>query len=214
MELRNNRVLSFILIAIGIIVVIWFVSHTFGGGKTSSVFSGKSDSSSSANLVPWDYRIEEKTVGDLINGDMTLLPDNQLLPNDNNYATGDKVWTMSYMNAEMKTDSAGRTDVVLSAWTPIKSYKSKAEADTDLGSLKELVETNVDLVGVYKTEDNGNFRDFAVLTLPSGNDMKQPISEERYTNFKSKKQVKVTLETVHNYENYDDTMAKFRGWKE
>lgn len=215
MGLRNKRILAFFLIAIGIIVVIWLIGHILGNGKTSSAFSGKSTSSSSSkNVVPWDYRIEEKTVGDLINGDMTLLPDNQILANDDNYATGDKVWTMSYMNAEMKTDSAGRTDVVLSAWTPIKSYKSKAAADTDLGSLKELIETDVDLVGVYKTEDNGKFRQFAVITLPSGNDMKQPISEERYTHFKSKKKVKVTLETIHNYENYDDTMAKFRGWKE
>jgi hypothetical protein len=213
-ELKNNRIIGFLFIAVGIIVVIWLIGHTFGG-KTSSVFSGKSTSSSSSkNVVPWDYRIEEKTVGDLINGDMTLLPDNQMLANDDNYATGDKVWTISYMNAEMKTDSAGRTDVVLSAWAPIKSYKSKAAADTDLTSLKELVETDVDLVGVYKTEDSGKFREFAVITLPSGNDMKQPISEERYANFKSKKKVKVTLETVHNYENYDDTMAKFRGWKE
>jgi hypothetical protein len=213
-ELRNKRLIGFLLIAVGIIVVIWLIGQAFGG-KTPTVLSGNNEaSSSSKNVVPWDYRIEEKTVGDLINGDMTLLPDNQLLPNDDNYATGDKVWTISYMNAEMKTDSAGRTNVVLSAWTPIKSYKSKALADTDLASLKELVDTEVDLVGVYKTEDKGKFRDFAVITLPSGNDMKQPISEERYTNFKSKKKVKVTLETVHNYENYDDTMAKFRGWKE
>jgi hypothetical protein len=212
--LRNNRIIGFLVIAVGIIVVIWLIGHTFGGNK-ASVFSGKeSSSSSSQNVVPWDYRIEEKTVGDLINGDMTLLPDNQLLANDDNYATGDKVWTISYMSAQMKTDSAGRTDVVLSAWTPIKSYKSKAAADTDLASLKELVETDVNLVGVYKTEDQGKFREYAVITLPSGNDMKQPISEERYTNFKSKKKVKVTLETVHNYANYDDTMAKFRGWKE
>jgi hypothetical protein len=211
--LRINRVIGFLLVAVGIVVVIWLIGNAVGG--KSSVFGGKSASSSSTkNVVPWDYRIEEKTVGDLINGDMTLLPDNQLLANDDNYATGDKVWTISYMNAEMKTDSAGRTDVVLSAWTPIKSFKSKAAADTDLASLKELVETEVNLVGVYKTEDKGKFREFAVITLPSGNDMKQPISEERYTNFKSKKQVKVTLETVHNYENYDDTMAKFRGWKE
>jgi hypothetical protein len=212
--LRNNRVIGFLIIAVGIIVVIWLIGHTFGGKKSSVLTGNNGSSSSSKNVVPWDYRIEEKTVGDLINGDMTLLPDNQLLANDDNYATGDKVWTISYMNAEMKTDSGGRTNVVLSAWTPIKSFKNKAAADTDLASLKELVETEVDLVGVYKTEDNGKFRDFAVITLPSGNDMKQPISEERYTKFKDKKKVKVTLETVHNYENYDDTMAKFRGWNE
>lgn len=206
----NKRIVSFLLIAVGIIVVIWLISSAFGG-KTSSLFGGKS---SAASVVPWDYRVEEKTVGDLLKGDMTLLPDNQLLANDDNYATGDKVWTISYMTAEMKTDSENQTNVVLSAWTPIKSYKSKASADTDLASLKELVETEVNLVGVYKTEDKGKFRDFAVITLPSGNDMKQPISEERYINFKTKKKVKVTLEMVHNYENYDDTMAKFRGWKE
>jgi hypothetical protein len=213
--LRNNRLIGFLLIGAGIIFVIWLVGHTFGGGKSSALTTKNNPPSSSAkNVVPWDYRIEEKVVGDLINGDMTLLPDNQLLANDDNYATGDKVWTLSYMNAEMKTDSGGRTDVVLSSWQPIKSFKTKSAAETDLTNLKEQVVTEVDLVGVYKTEDQGKFREFAVITLPSGNDMKQPISEERYTKFKSKKKVKVTLEQVHNYENFDDTMAKFRGWNE
>jgi hypothetical protein len=211
--MKNNRVIGFLFIAVGIIFVIWLVGQMFDG-KSSAFSKENQTSSSSQNVVPWDYRMEEKTVGDLINGDMTLLPDNQLLANDDNYATGDKVWTISYMNAEMKTDSQGRTDVVLSPWKPIKSYKSEALAAADLANLKEQVETEVDLVGVYKTEDNGKFRDFAVITLPSGNDMKQPISEERYTKFKTMKQVRVTLEQVHNYENYDDTMAKFRGWNE
>jgi hypothetical protein len=200
---------------VGIIFVIWLVGNMFSGEKSSVLTSKNNPSTSSTkNVVPWDYRIEEKVVGDLINGDMTLLPDNQLLANDDNYATGDKIWTLSYMNAEMKTDSGGRADVVLSSWQPIKSYKTKSAAETDLANLKEQVVTEVDLVGVYKTEDKGKFREFAVITLPSGNDMKQPISEERYTNFKSKKKVKVTLEQVHNYENFDDTMAKFRGWNE
>jgi hypothetical protein len=213
--LRNNRWIGFLLIGVGIIFVIWLVGHMFGGEKSSVLTTKNNPSAVSAkNVVPWDYRVEEKVVGDLINGDMTLLPDNQLLPNDDNYATGDKVWTLSYMNAEMKTDSGGRTDVVLSSWQPIKSFKSKSAAETDLANLKEQVVTEVDLVGVYKTEDQGKFREFAVITLPSGNDMKQPISEERYTKFKSKKKVKVTLEQVHNYENFDDTMAKFRGWNE
>lgn len=212
----NNRILKFFMMTIGVIVALAMIG---GCGESSKVFSKTnnsktSSSSATGNFVPWDYRIEEKTVGDLINGDMTLLPDNQLLANDENYATGDKVWTMSYMNAEMKTDSAGRADVVLSSWTPIKSYKTKAAADADIANLKVLVDTSVDLVGVYKTEASGKFREFAVITLPSGNDMKQPISEERYTKFKSKKTVKVTLETVHDYEDYDNTMAKFRGWKE
>jgi hypothetical protein len=211
--MKNNRVIGFLFIAVGIIFVIWLVGHMFDG-KSSAFNKDNKTSSSSQNVVPWDYRMEEKVVGDLINGDMTLLPDNQLLANDDNYATGDKVWTISYMNAEMKTDSKGRTDVVLSPWKPIKSYKSKDLASADLANLKEQVETEVDLVGVYKTEDNGKFREYAVITLPSGNDMKQPISEERYLKFKTKKKVRVTLEQVHNYENFDDTMAKFRGWNE
>ncbi|WP_227013516.1 hypothetical protein [Paenibacillus psychroresistens] len=214
--MRINRALKFFLIAIGIMVVIGLIGGCAESSKALSTKNNTKTNSASTpgNFVPWDYRVEEKTVGDLIGVDMTLLPDNQLLANDENYATGDKVWTMSYMNAEMKTDSAGRADVVLSTWTPIKSYKTKAAADADLENLKVLVDTSVDLVGVYKTESSGKFREFAVITLPSGNEMKQPISEERYIKFKDKKTVKVTLETVHDYENYDETMAKFRGWKE
>ncbi|MDB5052589.1 MAG: hypothetical protein JWM44_639 [Bacilli bacterium] len=182
--------------------------------STSSSSSSGQTSNSNQTVVPWDYKIEEKSVGDLINGDMTILPDNQLLANDDNYATGDKIWTLSYMYAEMNADKSGKTNVVLSPWKPIKSYKTKDAADKDLLNLKDQIDTQVDLVGVYKTEDNGKFREFAVITLPTGNDIKQPISEERYASFKSKKKVKVSLEEVHNYENYDDTMAKFRGWGE
>jgi hypothetical protein len=214
---------SLLVIGASILLIVWLISSIFHQPKPT-VFSGSTVKSSSATTtksaisgqttVPWDYRVEEKTVGDLINGDMTLLPDNQLLANDDNYATGDKVWTLSYMYANMKTDSAGRTSADLSPWKPIKSYKSKDLADKDLSNLKDQIQTEVDLIGVYKTEDNGKFREFAVITLPSGNDIKQPISEERYASFKTKQKVKVTLEEVHNYENYDDTMAKFRGWNE
>jgi hypothetical protein len=214
---------SLLVIGASILLIIWLISSIFNKPKPT-VFSGSAVKSSSASTinnaksdqtsVPWDYRIEEKTVGDLINGDMSLLPDNQLLANDDNYATGDKVWTLSYMYANMKTDTAGRTSADLSSWTPIKSYKTKELADKDLSNLKDQIQTEVDLIGVYKTEENGKFREFAVITLPSGNDIKQPISEERYNSFKSKKKVKVTLEEVHNYENYDNAMSKFRGWNE
>jgi hypothetical protein len=214
---------SLLVIGASILLIVWLISSFFNK-PNPTVFSGSTVKSSSATTsnntnsnqttVPWDYRVEEKTVGDLINGDMTLLPDDQLLANDDNYATGDKIWTLSYMSANMKTDSAGRTSADLSPWTPIKSYKTKDLADKDLSNLKDQIETEVDLIGVYKTEENGKFREFAVITLPSGNDIKQPVSEERYNSFKSKKKVKVTLEEVHNYENYDNTMAKFRGWNE
>ena len=164
--------------------------------------------------VPWDYKIDEHTVGDLINGDMALLPDNQLLPNDDNYATDDKIMTLSYMNATMSTDSSGQTKITLSPWKLIKSYKLKETAEKDLMNLKTQIETEVDLIGVYKTEKNGKFRHFAVISLPTGNDIKQPVSEERYNLFKDKKKVKVTLEEVHSFEDYDQTMAKFRRWNE
>src|SRR4051812_32959125 len=73
-----------------------------------SVFHTDSSSSMSTTAadsarVPWDYKIIKGTVGDLIGGDMTVLPDNQLLPNDGNYATGQSVWTLQYMYAEMTT---------------------------------------------------------------------------------------------------------------
>jgi hypothetical protein len=222
--MRQNRFTSVLIIGAVIILVVWLIgnmSHSKTNAfdrasvkSTSSSSSSGQTSNSNQTVVPWDYKIEEKSVGDLINGDMTILPDNQLLANDDNYATGDKIWTLSYMYAEMNADKSGKTNVVLSPWKPIKSYKTKDAADKDLLNLKDQIDTQVDLVGVYKTEDNGKFREFAVITLPTGNDIKQPISEERYASFKSKKKVKVTLEEVHNYENYDDTMAKFRGWGE
>src|SRR5690348_6519345 len=99
-----------------ILLIVWILSSM--SGTRSGVFDraadGSTSSSSNQNVVPWDYKVEEKTVGDLVNGDMTISPDNQLLPNDNNYATGDKVWTLSYMYANMSTDSGGRTNVSLS----------------------------------------------------------------------------------------------------
>jgi hypothetical protein len=174
--------------------------------------SGSVQSSANEQVVPWDYKVEQKKVGDLINGDMTLLPDNQLVSNDDNYATGDSVWVLQAMNAVMKTQADGKEDVTLTVWKPLKTYRQESDAKADLAKLKESVQTDVDLVGVYKTELAGKFRDFAVITLPSGQTIKQPIDETRYQDFKSKKQVKAALEVVHDFNDYDQAFPKFRGW--
>ncbi|MUT68703.1 hypothetical protein [Paenibacillus sp. NEAU-GSW1] len=164
------------------------------------------------NSLPWDYRIVEASVGDLIGSDMTIVPDNELLPNDENYATGDKVWTLQYMEAIMGTTSKGSNSVTLTEWKTIKSFKNKKDADADLAELKVNVTTEVDLVGAYRTDYKGNTRYFGIITLPSGHDIKQPIDAKRYKSFKSAKTVKVKLEEVHDYTNYEKAFAKFRGW--
>lgn len=167
---------------------------------------------SEVSTVPWDYKLEEAKVGDLIGSDMTILPNNQLLPNDDNYATGDKIWVLSYMSADMQKRSDGKNDIHLSAWAPIKSYRSQDAAQKDLDNLKLQIRTEVSLIGVYKTEYQGKYREFALLTLPSGHTIKQPVTEERYNSLKDKKQVKVLLEEVHDFADYDLAMSKFRGW--
>jgi len=184
------------------------------GEERPSVFSTASTSASVAGTerIPWDYRIVEGTVGDLIGSDMTILPDNALLPNDGNYATGDKIWTLQYMTADMRTNENGNSEIQLSSWTAIKSYKNQAQANADLANLKVSLETSVPLVGVYKTEYQGKTRNFAVLTLPSGNQIKQPIDDERYNKLKSAQKVMIKVEEVHDYSDYDMAYAKFRGW--
>ncbi|WP_027094557.1 hypothetical protein [Cohnella thermotolerans] len=171
-----------------------------------------SDNTAQPQTVPWDYRIVEGTVGDLINGDMTLLPDNALLPNDDNYATGDKVWVLQYMGAIMDTDANNRANITLTSWKPIKSFRKKEAAEADIAKLKLSLKAEIDLVGVYKTTYQGETRDFAVMTLPSGQTVKQPIDEARYAKLKPLKKVSVLLEEVHDYSNYDLAYAKFRGW--
>ncbi|MCM3293067.1 signal peptide protein [Paenibacillus sp. MER 180] len=172
------------------------------------------DNSIDTATVPWDYKIESAKVGDIIGGDMTILPDNQLLPNDNNYATGDQVWTLKYMTANMLPINEKGNDINLSSWEPIKSYSSKEAAERDLMELKLNLKAEVELVGVYKTEYQGKHRQFAVITLPSGHTVKQPIDDVRYQKFKNKKKVNVLLEEVHDFVDYDLAMAKFRGWAE
>lgn len=68
------------------------------------------------------------------------------------------------------------------------------------------------MVGVYKTEYKGKTRNFAVLELPTGNRIKQPIDDERYTALKQAKTASVVLEEVHDFADYDLAYAKFRGW--
>ncbi|AIQ77038.1 signal peptide protein [Paenibacillus odorifer] len=178
-----------------------------------SVFdSGTAETSDSVARVPWDYRVVESTVGDLIGSDMTVLPDNELLPNDENYATGDKIWTLQFMDAELITDADQRNEVRLSSWTTIKSYPDEKTAVEDLTNLKVSVTTDVDLVGVYKTKYNEKTRNFAVLELPSGNRIKQPIDDERYAALEKEKTASVVLEEVHDFADYDSAYAKFRGW--
>lgn len=180
----------------------------------SSVFSTTQNTQvgNSASRVPWDYRITESTVGDLIGSDMTLLPDNQLIANDNNYATGDKVWVLQFMDAELTTDNNQKNEVKLSAWNALKTYPDEATAQKDLSNLKISVTTDVPLVGVYKTEYKGNTRDFAVIELPTGNRVKQPIDDARYKSLEHEKTASVVLEEVHDFADYEMAFAKFRGW--
>jgi hypothetical protein len=182
--------------------------------NTQSVLSTDTSSStvSDVSQVPWDYKIVEGTVGDLIGSDMTILPDNTLMPNDNNYATGDKVWSLQFMDAEISRDAQKRNEIRLSAWRVIKTYKDEKSAVSDMDNLKLLLTTEVDLVGVYKTDFKGETRNFAVVELPTGNRMKQPIDEKRYEEFSKKKTVNVYLEEVHDFADYDLAYAKFRGW--
>ncbi|WP_379138945.1 signal peptide protein [Paenibacillus sp. sgz500958] len=178
-----------------------------------SVFtSPAAETTDSVAKVPWDYRVVEGTVGDLIGSDMTLLPDNELLPNDGNYATGDKVWALQFMDAELTTDENGRNDIRLSAWTTLKSYADQDTAAKDLTNLKVSVTTDVDVVGVYKTKYQGKTRNFAVIELPSGNRVKQPIDDKRYSALEKVKTTSVILEEVHDFADYDSAYAKFRGW--
>lgn len=185
------------------------VSWSSSGGRAPETNNKPQDASAS---VPWDYRLVEATVGDLVGGDMTLLPGEQLLPNDDNYGTGDKIWALEYMEAFMRTTEQNRTNVTLTAWKPIKSYRTKQAAEEDLAKLKLRLKTEIDLVGVYKTAYQGKTREFAVLELPSGQTVKQPIDEKRYAQLKTQKKVNVILEEVHDYNDYDTVYAKFRGW--
>ena len=195
-----------------IVLPVLLLALALGACSNGSVLSTNSDDGPGVNTVPWDYRIQEGSVGDLIGSDMTVLPDNELLANDNNYATGQQIWTLQAMSATLTTDDQGRNDVQLSGWTTLKSYPDEASANTDLENLKVSLTTDVDVVGVYKTALNGETRNFAVLELPSGNRMKQPIDEARYGKLKDAKDVAVVLEEVHDFADYDLAYAKFRGW--
>lgn len=180
--------------------------------NSNSVFHTGTDTTESVSRVPWDYRVVEGKVGDLVGSDMTILPDNELLPNDGNYATGDTVWTLQFMDAELTTDADQKNEVKLSAWTTLKSYPDQKTAAEDLANLKVSITTDVDLVGVYKTQYQNKTRNFAVIELPSGNRVKQPIDDKRYTAMEKQKTVSVVLEEVHDFADYDSAYAKFRGW--
>lgn len=194
------------------VLPILLLALALGACSNGSVTSTNADDGPGVNTVPWDYRIQEGSVGDLIGSDMTVLPDNELLANDNNYATGQQIWTLQSMSATLTTDDQGRNDVQLSGWTTLKSYPDEASAKADLENLKVSVTTDVDVVGVYKTALNGETRNFAVLELPSGNRMKQPVDDARYGKLKDAKEAAVVLEEVHDFADYDLAYAKFRGW--
>ncbi|KFM94639.1 MAG: signal peptide protein [Paenibacillus macerans] len=212
MQLRNRAwVRRFLAAAVAVLAVL-ALSACGGQNSVLSTDSGGAEATLTTSRVPWDYRILEGTVGDLVGSDMTILPDNDLLPNDNNYATGDKVWVLQFMDAELTTDENQKNEVRLSSWTTLKSYPDQATAEKDLAELKVSVTTDVDLVGVYKTEYKGKTRNFAVLELPTGNRIKQPIDDERYTALKQAKTASVVLEEVHDFADYDLAYAKFRGW--
>ncbi|WP_090117996.1 hypothetical protein [Cohnella sp. OV330] len=189
-------------------------SYSYGYTEYSPSGSGTSVTSSGTTIstVPWDYRVIEGTVGDLIGGDMTIEPDNQLMANDKNYATGDKVWVLQHMSATLTEDAQGRAQTVLSTWRPIKSYKIQSDAEADLNRLKVKLKTKADLIGVYKTTLGDKTREFAVVELPSGQQVKQPIDDERYAQFKTAKEADIFLEEVHDYAAYDLVYSKFRGW--
>ncbi|AWB47099.1 signal peptide protein [Paenibacillus sp. CAA11] len=180
----------------------------------NSVFGTGSDTETTLHTarVPWDYRVTEATVGDLIGSDMTITPDNELLPNDGNYATGDKIWVLQFMDAELTTDENQKNEIRLSSWSSIKTFADEASAKKSLEELKVSVTTDVKLVGVYKTEYQGKTRNFAVIELPTGNRVKQPINDERYKAMEKEKNVSVVLEELHDFADYDSTYAKFRGW--
>ncbi|WP_438444732.1 signal peptide protein [Gorillibacterium sp. sgz5001074] len=213
---KNNKrliltvVFGFIVLAV-IIGIVGAVSDSKPAVLSTSNGKGTA-AAAGTSTVPWDYKVEEAKVGDLIGADMTIQPGNQLLANDDNYGTGDKIWVLSYMTADMKTQADGQNQVTLSSWAPLKSYRTAEAAQKDLEGLKVQVETDVDLVGVYKTEYQGKFRQFAIMSLPTGHTIKQPIAEDRYKSIKDKKQVKVVLEEVHDFGDYDLAMSKFRGW--
>jgi hypothetical protein len=196
------------------ILMVMVVLLSACSGNQSSVFSTDSSAESTDNVsrVPWDYRVVESTVGDLIGSDMTVLPDNELLPNDGNYATGDKIWTLQFMDAELITGADQRNEVRLSSWSTIKSYGDQKTAIDDLQNLKVSITTDVNLVGVYKTKYQNKTRNFAVIELPSGNRIKQPIDDKRYTALEKQKTASVVLEEVHDFADYDSAYAKFRGW--
>ncbi|BFT70267.1 signal peptide protein [Paenibacillus sp. P36] len=217
--MKQRRFWLMASIVLVVILMIWGISSLFN--KKPSVLSKPAVGSSAATNVsgmngdvPWDYKVQQAKVGDLLDGDMVLLPNNERISNDQNFATGDQIYVLSYMQATMTTDSQGKNDVTLSQWKPIKTFKTKEEADKDLAELKVEIKTDVKLIGVYKTELDGKFRYFAVADLPTGQKVKQPIPEDRYASFKNKKEVQVILEEVHDYSNYDQSMAKFRGWAE
>jgi len=221
---QNSRYVGIVVIGIIGIIILFMIGNSFGSkpdvfsSSESSGFSSGGNGAVSAvdepkqETVPWDYKIVQSKVGDLIGGDMTIGENNDLLPNDDNYATGDAIWVLQYMNADFTIKDDNKNDIHLSSWDSIKTYRTKEAAEADMNNLKINLTADVDLVGVYKTEYEGKFRSYAVLTLPSGHTIKQPIDDSRYANYKDKKQVKVMLEEVHDFADYDLAMAKFRGW--
>ncbi|MEK3883019.1 signal peptide protein [Paenibacillus sp. PL2-23] len=199
----------YLTLALGLLLAFALAACSNG---TQSVFETSTSSNPDVVRVPWDYRVIDGTVGDLIGSDMTILPDNTLMPNDNNYATGDKVFILQFMDAEMITHADQRNEVRLSAWQTLKTFKQESDAQADLEKLKVDLTAEVDLVGVYKTEFKGETRNFAIVELPTGNRIKQPIDEAMYNTMSEKQTVNIRMEEVHDFADYDSVYSKFRGW--
>ncbi|SDT49332.1 hypothetical protein SAMN05444162_4571 [Paenibacillaceae bacterium GAS479] len=220
---RRNSASHIVAVIFGIIILLIVVSQCSNASSnnvsmfdtsynSSSYSTGGQGTTADATVVPWDYRVTEGEVGDLVGGDMTILPDNQLMANDDQYGTGDKIWTLQYMTANLKENDQGKASVTLSTWNPIKSYKTKEAATADLDRLKVKLKTKVKLVGVYKTKLDDKTRQFAVLRLPTGQQVKQPIDEKRYSALKSAKEADIIMEEIHDHSQFDLAYSKFRGW--
>ena len=93
--------------------------------KKPSVLTSAESASIQTGEVPWDYQVQQVKVGDLIDGDMVLLPNNDRISNDQNFATGDSILVLSYMQATMKVDDQGKNDVTFRNGSRSKLLKPK-----------------------------------------------------------------------------------------
>ena len=84
MQLKQKKRKPPVVLAVMILSLMVLALSACSGNGSTVFHTGSEEVSSTSARVPWDYRIIEGTVGDLIGGDMTVLPDNESPPNDNN----------------------------------------------------------------------------------------------------------------------------------